>query len=192
MNNKASKRSLGFTLIELLVVISVIGMLASIVLAATANTRFKAKTVVMKKEMQQLVLATTIYYDSRGGQWGGDLQHIESTCPTTGNTMFAYPEIKKQLDAIAALFPGSTLECLATTDISPFTNPPAKFWMIYLQVPGYSGGTNKWCIDNYDISGLPRPMGLSGSYSRSVTKVPPVTGTPVVARCDPAFTSADW
>src|SRR4051812_22178952 len=99
-------------------------MLSSIVLAATAKTRFVAKVASMKKEMSQFVYATQLYYDSHGQQWAGDVQHTLNTCPTTGSTMFADPEIKKELDAIALLFPNGTLECLASTDIPPFTNPP--------------------------------------------------------------------
>lgn len=192
----------GFTLIELLVVVSIIGMLASIVLAATAKTRFSAKVVSMKKEMQQLVLTAQLYYDSNGGRWGGDLQHSFGTCPNTGlngqPTMFAYADMRQQLNAISALFPGSTLECMAVTDIFPFTSGPAKYWTIKLTVPGYSGGTNRWCMDNYDpANGLTRAIGLSGSYNTSVTMSGP---TPVVIYCGETgsgnygtpYNSPDW
>ena len=47
------KQTRGFTLIELLVVISIIGVLASIVLAATTSSRNKAKDGKIVSDIQQ-------------------------------------------------------------------------------------------------------------------------------------------
>ncbi len=53
----------GFTLIELLVVISIIGLLASIMLLAFNNVRFKARDAKRIADMKQIVTALSFYYD---------------------------------------------------------------------------------------------------------------------------------
>ncbi len=53
----------GFTLIELLVVISIIGLLASIMLLAFNNVRFKARDAKRIAHMKQIVTALSFYYD---------------------------------------------------------------------------------------------------------------------------------
>lgn len=200
MQSSNRKGSKGFTLIELLVVISIIGILASTVLVATQRTRFRAKAEVMKKEFQQLVIATQLYFDNNGNRWGGDVQTTTGICPTTGNTIFANDEIKKLLTSIAAIFPGSTIECMATRDTPPYTAPPAVYWFVHLTATGPTG-TNKWCLDNYDIAlnGVSSNGMLKtnqGSFNRTLYFA---SGVPVVIYCgdtgtpgSPEFNSPDW
>jgi prepilin-type N-terminal cleavage/methylation domain-containing protein len=63
---KRKQKTDGFTLIELLVVISVIGLLASIILAATASARIKAKDVARLATIHQIITAMNLYYDTQG------------------------------------------------------------------------------------------------------------------------------
>lgn len=53
----------GFTLIELLVVISIIGVLASVVLASVNTARMKARDAKRLADVRQLVLVLQLYYD---------------------------------------------------------------------------------------------------------------------------------
>jgi prepilin-type N-terminal cleavage/methylation domain-containing protein len=57
-----SKNINGFTLIELLVVISIIGLLASVVLASVSSARAKARDASRVQEMKQIQTALDLYY----------------------------------------------------------------------------------------------------------------------------------
>jgi len=63
MNNWFRK---GFTLIELLVVISIIGVLASVVLATVDGARAKARDAKRISDFEAVHLAMELYYADRG------------------------------------------------------------------------------------------------------------------------------
>lgn len=56
----------GFTLIELLVVISIIGLLASVVLASLQNARTRAQNTAKVQEVEQIVNALELYHLDHG------------------------------------------------------------------------------------------------------------------------------
>jgi len=63
-HRRREKRVRGFTLIELMVVISVIGVLSSMVLAATYQARVKAHNSLVNQTVEQYRLALELYKSS--------------------------------------------------------------------------------------------------------------------------------
>ena len=81
-------RKSGFTLIELLVVISIIGILASLVLANLNTARAKARNVQRRSDLKQVQVALELYYDTNKAYpttnaWWGNCSDYGSH-PTTG------------------------------------------------------------------------------------------------------------
>jgi len=64
--NTRHKSLTGFTLIELLVVISIVGALASIILASLNSARSKARDAKRISELKQLATALEMYYSNHG------------------------------------------------------------------------------------------------------------------------------
>lgn len=64
--SRSSHLVLGFTLIELLIVISLIGLLSSIILVATANARIRARDTKRKDYVQTIRTALLWYYNDNG------------------------------------------------------------------------------------------------------------------------------
>lgn len=65
--NKLKIKKFGFTLIELLVVISIIGLLATILIANLSSMRGRARDAVRKSDLSQLVSALRLYYNDKTG-----------------------------------------------------------------------------------------------------------------------------
>ncbi|HLC44711.1 MAG: hypothetical protein A2722_00950 [Candidatus Doudnabacteria bacterium RIFCSPHIGHO2_01_FULL_50_11] len=72
------RRKLGFTLIELLVVISIIGVMAGIIIVATAGVRGRARDVKRKSDLAQIgrVLYASACYIPNSGAGDYDLQDL--------------------------------------------------------------------------------------------------------------------
>lgn len=159
-NTYAMKK--GFTLIELLVVISIISLLASIVITATARAKFYANVASMKAEVGQIKNIAEIFYQNNNNHFGNP-HLIRNTCPSSGGSVFADPNMILSLAGIRKRFPTATIECLSTTPY--YYNPTqATMWVVYIQIPALGGtGTNKWCVDN---------TGFSGSGDNATVAVP--------------------
>ena len=60
-------RKNGFTLVELLVVVSLIGVLATLVLANLTSGRSRGRDAQRKSDLRQISTALRLYYNDRGG-----------------------------------------------------------------------------------------------------------------------------
>jgi len=90
------KSKKGFTLIELLVVISIIGLLASVVLASLNTARSKARDAQRLGDLHQLQNALLLYYD-KNGQYpdtaaacngGGECSSAQASWNTAVNPLY--------------------------------------------------------------------------------------------------------
>lgn len=61
------KQNKGFTLIELLVVISLIGVLATLVIANMNSARERARDATRKSDLRNIQTALRLYYNDKGG-----------------------------------------------------------------------------------------------------------------------------
>ncbi len=139
-NNKSNKmkyittqRKRGFTLIELLVVISIIGLLASVVLASLNTARAKARDAKKISEVKQINTALQLYWDTnKAYPLYGSIACSASSIPLEVNTWNLL---------MNALVGGGFL---ASAPVSP--------------EPGASGtGGGAYCYYNYVVgtSGIP-------------------------------------
>lgn len=82
---KSFSRNNGFTLIELLVVITVIGILASVILASLNSARTKGQEAAIKSNLRNMIATAELSYDATGDYSG------------------ACAAIQSQIDAIEAI-----------------------------------------------------------------------------------------
>ncbi len=67
MRNGKWQINSGFTLIELLVVISIIGILATLVMANLNSARSRARDAGRKSDIRNVATALRLYYNDKGG-----------------------------------------------------------------------------------------------------------------------------
>ncbi len=122
----------GFTLIELLVVVSIIGMLASVILASVSSARNKASDAAVKSNLRNLTVQAALY-QSDHGSYGPTL--AAATCPTSGTSMFFADAKVYSLLTAAEEAGGSGSRCASNG-----TNFAVSVQM--------RSSTNHWCVDS--------------------------------------------
>ncbi|GAC1413966.1 MAG: hypothetical protein NVSMB66_6800 [Candidatus Doudnabacteria bacterium] len=74
LKQKQQPKNKAFTLLELLIVISIIGLLASIVIASASKARLSARNSKRITDLKQIQTALELYYNDNGGYpnagWG--------------------------------------------------------------------------------------------------------------------------
>lgn len=88
------KSQSGFTLIELLIVIAIVGILASLIMVALANSRSRSRDSKRKQDLLQLGKALELYFNTNNaypctgnsgvGNCDSDLNTVFYGLPTTG------------------------------------------------------------------------------------------------------------
>lgn len=81
--NKIIKQNKGFTLIELLVVVSLLGVLATLVIANLNSARERARDATRKSDLRNIQTALRLYYNDNGTypqSSGGNIVACDGTC----------------------------------------------------------------------------------------------------------------
>lgn len=133
----------GFTLIELMVVMAIIGILSAIVLAALNTPQKKGGDAAVKANLRTIASQAQFFLDtnSRFNTDGTTGVGAGNTCPTTGNTMFAFDNtIKAAISAAGIAGGGGNVTCY-------MDNAGTKF---VVWAPLKTG--QYWCIDQTGIS----------------------------------------
>lgn len=106
---KVKNYSRGFTLIELLVVISIIGIMASVVLASLETARAKARDATRLAQLKQLQSVLETYYSGPG------------TYPSTGGAWWGASNNggNRDTSGVNAYIPGVTPDYIAELPLDP-------------------------------------------------------------------------
>ena len=142
--------SKGFTLIELLVVIAIIGVLASVVLAATNSARIKGADAAVKANLGNLRSQAEIFYDSNSNTY-------TNICASgTAGSIYA------GFVAGATAGGATTFQVngASTTDATTAKcNNSATAWAV--ETPLKSSGF--WCVDSAGATKANTTAGIAGA-----------------------------
>ncbi len=134
----------GFTLIELLVVVAILGILATIVLAATDASRARGKDSAIKSNLHTVKNQAEAYFLDNESSYlppGGSTFEI-GTCPTynpAGTNMLTTNKVLA--DAIAeAVSRGSGSSCYNSD----------QFWAVAVGLQ--SAPNTSWCVDTQGVA----------------------------------------
>jgi prepilin-type N-terminal cleavage/methylation domain-containing protein len=82
MKKNIKKYAQGFTLIELLVVVALLGIMATIVMAALNSTKTSSEDTSIQANINKLQTQAELYY-SNNNNYGANTLAYSSVCPTT-------------------------------------------------------------------------------------------------------------
>ena len=146
----------GFTLIELLIVVAIIGILATIIVVATADARKKGKDAAIKSNLDALQKQAAIYY-LENSAYTTSGAHPRSSCPNANsNTMFTIDStmnsalseaLSKNKDTTDGDSDHQDSTCGASTNS----------WATAIRLnssPGYGVSSQVWCVDSSGASGV--------------------------------------
>lgn len=129
-----------FTLVELLVVITIIGMLASIVLASVSKARVNARDTQRTAQVKQIQKALELYYLVNGAY---PLSYHQVTLPAGCATYDIYSTNPCQWNA----FQGVLAPYISSLPLDPINN--ASYYYHYFS--GYYGPLGQWYYMTYQV-----------------------------------------
>lgn len=135
----------GFTLIELLVVISIIGLLASVVLASLQSARNKAADANIKSNLSGIRAQAALYYEDNGQSYG--VNYIPGECVTGAavGTFFYDDEVVQNAITQAQAVGGDGFDAYGIPGDAACALQGAE-WVIAIPMKGVGGGA--WCVDS--------------------------------------------
>ena len=137
MNYRRQSLQKGFTLIELMVVITIIGLLASTVLASLANSRKAARDVSRVQAVKELQKALELYRNDNGGSYPCATAMPTCTSGAAGVTINA-GTVNTVTTALATYFVPTLETFMNSAGAAGMAGSPASV----LYRPGSSSGNN--------------------------------------------------
>lgn len=139
-------KSKGFTLIELLVVITIIGILASVVLASLNSARAKSADAAIKTTLGDFRVQAQNYYNSNNnyGTPGADILDNTLAACSTANTVF---DPVAPLSINPAIVGAEKISDSSATWVATCVMPTSgESWAV--SIPLKTNPSQYWCVDS--------------------------------------------